>query len=70
MLEDAIKYLRSLSGYTTVTEETDSYPSKIIAMSEKSRTESLERFQERPNRTEHAATLVSSGAFIDYVNRF
>jgi len=70
MLEDAIKYLRSLSGYTTVTEETDSYPSKIIAMSEKSRTESLERFQERPNRIEHTATLVSSGAFIDYVNRF
>lgn len=70
MLEDAIKYLIALGGYNTVDGPTERYPSKVVAVPDKSRLESMERFQAQPNRIEHIAALDSSGAFAGYVNRF
>lgn len=72
LTEEALKYLRSLEGYTTVVQPVPEgrFPSEVIAVPEKSRLESLERFQAVPNRIKHVAHLHSSAALIDYVNRF
>jgi uncharacterized protein YfdQ (DUF2303 family) len=68
LTEDALKYVRSLDGVQDILD--NAFPSRVVAIPEKSRVESLERFQAAPDRIKHKAVLNSSEAFAAYVNRF
>jgi uncharacterized protein YfdQ (DUF2303 family) len=70
LTEDALKYIRALDGATTIAEPDNVYPSEVVAVPDKSRLESLEKYQLAPNRIQHKAQLAASSAFIAYVNRF
>lgn len=65
----ALQYL--LEGHEPyVFVQQDELPSDVVAVREGVRLESLERFQEMPDRIKATAELASSDSFCAYINRF